>query len=1228
LPERVISHEIGHFIDFIANDPELRTWARGNALGHLATMYDYGKDYLPNMPGGKGEVTEAEKAEFRREAKRLAGEDANKIIDEEITETLPVDLETVAGILGQSMENMREKYPELYEYIARMSNAEKKALAIKILRDKMVPEDLKKFEIKKTVKTGEQVFRGRHAGDTQAKFDELLREEIKKRRLIENAVVVDELKRVTHKWSPFNAETSPEEYVRYRYSQKELYAEAMSVFFNDPELLMELAPTWSRGFFNWASEKKEFTDAYEAWQNDLEQNGIGNRTERRLSEMFAEGEKQKEVQEDERAARILANANNLWPSFVKHFFDSRWPVIKQVAKAVANGMQMTEENNPILRLERMIYAMSGSGGRAYLERFAKLYDDLKKNGLTMLDLNLMAFEERIAYDEGRQKLGNPLGTTPEIALKALDELQKRLGAEKFAKLREILNQFRANRRKYIIDPLLDSGMLSPQAAKTIGENEVYVTFKVLSDALDKNSTRLGPESISAHIFRQTGTLFPVENVIEATLYKDLEILKAVRRLEAWRSYKKFIARAIRDGQLDPEDAIEETEYEQTSSGKRIPKKPNDPLKDLVNVEEAGRLRSYIVSKDIAEQFKRDNGTMKPGMRILSIANFLPRQFFVQKNPGYIGFNIIRDYQRLHRNLPGMNKIPFSDIWKLMPLYIKSIPDAMSFAFGKPTQEILDMLDRDQLISVQSWRGLDKINTDTERLLAKYTNTGEVKEKVYDKLAAGLNLIEKLAYAAEVVPKLTAKRYLEKNTDWSAAKVDDFIRKYAGSPPFLIGGEDRIAMSNVLLFSNAILQGWRYDMKRLQEAPADVIPKLIYQAILPKAIMWLFAKGFFNSVVDDDDPEWLKRAKEYFNELQQFYRDISAYDMANYTIVPIPGTKRPDGTRAYLRMPTDEFSRFWGGIAQKAFAAADPDDYPGEVAAILNYMGGQLPNVSPAISAFGQGIIQGTVMGQNPYDAFRGENAIDPDIQKRGGYRRNRDLAIWIMGKYFGQSAESAAKGTFSLGEEWRSKDKIPLSTSTKNVEGIESFLEAPFGKDLFGRFVKYTSGKGEAERQAWQGKRSSKKYLEERIHRTEMLASVIRKMDEAPKDLSIVGELYEKWYAKPAFEKNEEPKINIQQFYGTFKSLLINKFADPVEKAILFAATAVDEEARKEVVSDLVDRERAKAIENRKKGKPYLTESELESLKANYAKRMMAFYKILNPESFPAPTIEKDRKED
>ena len=179
-------------------------------------------------------------------------------------------------------------------------------------------------------------------------------------------ILVKELKNITQLWRPFpeeldenqlqilavNMKKSPQEvqkfwdeHVKYRYSSKELYADAISALFNMPDVLVEVAPNFYRGFFEGLDQKpKVKTKFYEIW-NRLSQgkDAVSQSRQQTIRESFEKGE-------DAYKALLLEkkNRDREYTFRLKYeLIDKNQRVIDKVKQAQEEGKPVNPDDNPV-----------------------------------------------------------------------------------------------------------------------------------------------------------------------------------------------------------------------------------------------------------------------------------------------------------------------------------------------------------------------------------------------------------------------------------------------------------------------------------------------------------------------------------------------------------------------------------------------------------------------------------------------------------------------------------------------------------------------------------------------------------------------------------------------------------------------------------------------------------------------------------------------------------------
>tara|TARA_E500000305_G_C3986765_1_gene219799 strand:+ start:5 stop:1204 length:1200 start_codon:yes stop_codon:yes gene_type:complete len=181
----------------------------------------------------------------------------------------------------------------------------------------------------------------------------------------------------------------------------------------------------------------------------------------------------------------------------------------------------------------------------------------------------------------------------------------------------------------------------------------------------------------------------------------------------------------------------------------------------------------------------------------------------------------------------------------------------------------------------------------------------------------------------------------------------------GSPPFGLHGQYHPVMNNLILFSNASVQGWRRDLAVLKGDPIDILGKHMKYQIAPKMLEYLAKVGVFGVG---------------YGSLSHMYGGVREYDKLNYHNIPLGYTST--GRVYYMRIPMDESARFFAGLFYTTADALFTDGEPMDI--LRKGIESTVPSESPAIRILSQAY-KFYIGGENPIDPFSGTSIIDRDI---------------------------------------------------------------------------------------------------------------------------------------------------------------------------------------------------------------------------------------------------------
>jgi hypothetical protein len=932
-------------------------------------------------------------------------------------------------------------------------------------------------------------------------------------------VVKDELIAVTQTWKPFNENKVSESYLKYRYSPSELYADAVSMLFNDPQLLKKTAPTFWKGFFDAIDKKPEFKNAFFETMDLLNKGEptILSEREKNIREMFAKGE-------DLFKAKLLekTQADNDIVFRLRHeVIDRNQKVIDDVNKALKAGEFVADEDNPVYYLEESNYI--GGKVKAWLEKnIQPVYADLRANEVSWDDFGEVLFLERVINERGgtrnpidylrkfmpevyeqiksklpkdieskgseeqvkflRKKFGddilgglplgiaNPLGYDVETAQKQLDYLKGQLGS-KYKVIDRNLPIFR-KAIKSLIPQAYEAQLYKKDVVEKIMANPAYATFQVL-DYMDT--------FIPASIKQQIGTLKDVANPAGSTILKAISTIRAIEKNNAKLKLVEFYKKNF-PGTFKPAKTI-------WTGRTHIPVESKDADLKLLTLMEEGTFTGYYTDPYIADTvMNMGTGRVNAVISILRFMNSkLFRPLFITYNPGFQTFNLLRDFMRFYKNVPGMS-LP-----RAVKRYTQALKPAVARAWEMPDKLITEMEDNKILAVTYNdvIAGLTDEDKQIDFIMKQYglQKDERARRALFKIPLTILEQVEKTGNFIETLPKVAG--YIELNGKMPSKKLASFIRTSVGSPDFLRRGAGYSWYNEVFLFSNSIKEGMRADYNVAFKNPKTRGGwwfKTAAFTMLPKFLMYAGILGLFGG------------------SIKKMLEDVSEYDKTNYTIVPLGRDK--NGRTVYLRIPQDETGRFIGGFFWKSLMLIKQKKLEfSDIAEIFSYTGGQVPSLTPSLtSTFA---VTQFLAGQNPYDFFRGRNVIPDTEFKAGGSYALKPFAVWMFNQLGG--------GVF-----WRTY----VSQQTPETRTwTQKIIEAPVVSNIVGRWIKVSDyGQKEINREII--KEAEQEQAKESLRRRELIDKYIELYKKDPSQKwEVERKLIEETLGHPAPKNSEEKTL-------------------------------------------------------------------------------------------------------
>lgn len=776
-------------------------------------------------------------------------------------------------------------------------------------------------------------------------YKKRLATEIENRKLISRDVVMAELKKFTHEWKPFDA-AKDEKFTKYRYSSKELYADALSALITNPTFLKTKAPAFYKAFFDYMERKPQVKAAYDAIQERISSGGVIEAREADLDAML--GEKSEAALKEAARKEPLDLLNTIKRELV----DINAPIIKKVKAVKKAGREVAPEDNPIYWVEELPY-LSGEYYQILRDINEKIIQPAKTGGVSITDIGKYQFLKRVEIE--RTDIANPMGHTPKSAAAHIDFLKKKWGDKKFVEVEVYAKEFREI-RKQVLETLEKAEVYDNEFMELIKNSDAYVTFEV-QKYLDKRYGR----DVSSKIYAQMGTLQEITNPFVATMMKDAALLRAANTKMIKEKTITFLKENF------PEDV---TPADTQWNGKyKAPIEPRDSKLGMIAYPVKGKIEAYYVPKNIAASFTTNPYEAGKIIKALEIISVPLKEIFVGKNVPWALWNIQRDVRAFAKQLPG------ADIPKTIKYMIKAFPDAWQDVMkGKSTPDVAKMYKEKMLVLDRHFRPIEEAPEEQlDRILQSYAFTSDTYlNKVAKPFQWIWRQLDKPGKLSERVMKIAGYKYLKEQGKVGPKELGHLVRSRAGSPDFLRGGSHRRTYNTMFFFSNAGIGGVRAAAEAAVESPAGYAWKTVKYDLIPKLFMYLAGIGLLG------------------NEVKQIMDRIPNRDKEHYITIPVGLTE--NGKAVYIVMPHDFQGQVVAGLAWDVLNTHKVEDMAG----LVDYLGEGVPysSLNPWIGVGVDAWQYAT--GKNPYNEWSGREVIPEQIFEASGTRSHKEFMkhVW------------------------------------------------------------------------------------------------------------------------------------------------------------------------------------------------------------------------------------------
>ena len=750
-----------------------------------------------------------------------------------------------------------------------------------------------------------------------------INKEVEKRNLVTNNEIRSELINLSKNWRNWRIGENPN-YDKYRSSSEELYADALSVLLNNEKALEDNAPKFYDSLMGWASSKPEVWELYEESVRAKDSGKIYDDLDDALVKGFKRGDKARARKEDK---------VGLWQLIKTGIWDQYAPL---------KGYIESGDSLPVLgAIKDMNYA-AAEGKQYALDFKRQVLDPIKELGLKQNDVGLIMIYRRISKGD-RQEIINTKAITPKRAALQLENLEKKIGADRMVKINALLKDFAELRNRSVISRAEELDAWDREFIDKIRDNENYAKFDVV-DYLDKKHGA----GTGLKVYESAGSFKDIDNPLVATVYKDMQLITAFNRNHAKRAVGEAVLKS-KFGTISKKDGfgiVEDT--------RELNKKT---LKYMKN----GKMQGVDMPKELVDMFDRIDDVSFNGIaNFLSYANIPFRNLFINLNPMFWLFDTFRDLKGTIIRNPGTFSYTFAKN------LAKGVWEASKEELGKQSEIIDDMRRKKLLVSVVDPSKMTGEDIAIDRLLQS-VGIQESQDIIMSKIRRLYEIYTTPMRIKEVSLKVAGREFL-KSKGFDDVEIARRVRERFGSPDFLAKGKLTPLTNQIFMFSNAAKEGMRADIGALRDNPFSTGGKMFVASIASTALKILALAGILGT------------------DYKKIYERVSEFDLANYDIFPFGFDLTENGKAEYLILPKNELGRAISGTMYKLFSGED-------LSQVLDYMSGQAPTLSPPIKMAIDTLMYAS--GHNPYDSFRGKPALREDVFEANDDRTRKEFLLYL-----------------------------------------------------------------------------------------------------------------------------------------------------------------------------------------------------------------------------------------
>lgn len=818
--------------------------------------------------------------------------------------------------------------------------------------------------------------------------------------------VREELWQLSKEWRPIDeASVSPAQ-LRYRTDPEELFADAISRLFHDPDELAQRAPKFWKGFTDMLDAtpalKQSVADVHGWRSGTLEDLVEGVRQE--IATDLIKGENLFRVLQEEARARetsLLYRMGQNWYNQARELFTDTGGSLKAWADRLErNGLEVPESIDP--RNTYDLWQMPDGATKQVLDGFNEdVLQPLRQAGLDEHTAGEWMQAQAIA-DGHRAGMANPKGVGPAEAAEQLRQIEAKLTPEQ----RETLKTTAEKTRAMFWDALEEGKDLYGEEAL----ERLRAHKDSLTPMLELQKLHEGAKADDIVASLEAGSLRDAQNPMITMVQQVIAIRKWAHRNTARQATLDFV-RYFEPGEVSLKAGAGREAFSVYRNGVKETVYVDGYLEDLFKVTPSREVRMLrnvlgVLGGEVGPAAVRG---------VFKFANAAMMNLWLRWNPAFYAAQGVMDVFRSSRNLAAEGLYQAwapGNTLRVLRSYKDAWKDALSYARNNPNDLVSRMIDEHAILppdlsltnqlagdQLGSMAQMDAVLHEAGIRTAQATQQGGKLRAVAAKMG---DFWTALGRMSEALPKVAAYKELER-AGFSRAQRARIVRTKIGQPAGYIKGRLTTSSGRVLAFANTIVQGLRSDahLLRSPRTRSGFLVSALKHASTPKLLIAGAAAGLFGK------------------ELAEMYAAIPDRDKRNSIPIPlgwIPGLPEDwkwekggeFGRRVrYFNLPTDPTDKLFGAIIYEGLSAPGSGrEAQDHLKNLKETLVDFVPGATPAIES---GLALSDALTQDEPKDSGGRPIVSKDEAQAGLLPRLNGYVRWQLGQggVLGQTVQAA-----------------------------------------------------------------------------------------------------------------------------------------------------------------------------------------------------------------------------